>query len=77
LIIIRKGVVGIPNKRERGGDKQVWERWEEWAEAVVERESVKATWSDDERNIEADKRYADNTTEFEVGQATRQGRSLP
>ncbi|KAK4135836.1 glutathione S-transferase [Trichocladium antarcticum] len=73
----KKGGVGIPARGEGGPDEEVWERWERWVQAVGERASVKATWSDDGRYIEAYKRYADNTTQSEVGQATRQGRALP
>jgi glutathione S-transferase len=73
----KPGGVGIPKKGERGDDEAVWARWDRWFEAVVERESVKATWSEDDKYIEAYKRYADDTTQSEVGQATRQGQSLP
>ncbi|KAK3311001.1 glutathione S-transferase [Chaetomium strumarium] len=73
----KPGGVGIPKKGERGENEEVWARWERWFEAVVNRESVKATWSDDEKYIEAYKRYAEDTTQSQVGQATRQGRSLP
>ncbi|KAK4156773.1 glutathione S-transferase [Chaetomidium leptoderma] len=73
----KPGGVGIPNKGERGEDEEVWARWDQWFGAVVERESVKATWSADENYIKAYKRYAEDTTQSEVGQATRQGRSLP
>ncbi|KAK4236026.1 glutathione S-transferase [Achaetomium macrosporum] len=73
----KPGGVGIPKKGERGEDEEVWARWDRWFEAAVNRESVKATWSDDEKYIEAYKRYADDTTQSQVGQATRQGRSLP
>lgn len=73
----KPGGVGIPGKGERGDDEEVWARWDKWFEAAVERESVKATCSDEERYIEVYKRYADNTTQSEVGQATRKGRGLP
>ncbi|KAK3295374.1 glutathione S-transferase [Chaetomium fimeti] len=73
----KPGGVGIPKKGERGEDEEVWARWDRWFTAVVERESVKATWSEGDKYIEAYKRYADDTTSSEVGQATRQGRSLP
>ncbi|KAK4119323.1 glutathione S-transferase [Parathielavia appendiculata] len=71
------GGVGIPKKGERGEDEEVWARWDRWFDAVVERESVKATWSEEDKYIEAYKRYAEDATQSEVGQATRQGRSLP
>ncbi|KAL2138228.1 hypothetical protein VTI28DRAFT_7255 [Corynascus sepedonium] len=73
----KPGGVGIPKKGERGEDEEVWARWDRWLEAVAERDSVKATWSDEDKYIEAYKRYAEDTTQSEVGQATRQGRSLP
>ncbi|KAK4031614.1 glutathione S-transferase [Parachaetomium inaequale] len=61
----KPGGVGIPGKGERGEDEEVWARWDKWYEAVVERESVKATWSDEDRYIES-----------EVGQATRKGQEF-
>jgi glutathione S-transferase len=73
----KPGGVGIPKKGERGEDEETWARWDRWFDAVIERESVEATWSDEDKYIEAYKRYADDTTQSEVGQATRQGRSLP
>ncbi|AEO54592.1 hypothetical protein MYCTH_2297307 [Thermothelomyces thermophilus ATCC 42464] len=75
----KPGGVGIPKKGERrpGEEEEVWARWDRWFEAVVERDSVKATWSDDEKYVEAYRRYAEDTTQSEVGQATRQGRILP
>ncbi|KAK4103341.1 glutathione S-transferase [Parathielavia hyrcaniae] len=73
----KPGGVGIPKKGERGGDEEVWARWDRWFDAVVERESVKATWSEEDKYIEAYKRYAEDTTQSEVGQATRKGLSLP
>lgn len=73
----KPGGVGIPGKGERGEDEEVWARWERWFEAVVERESVKMTWSDEGKYIEVYKRYAEDKTQSEVGQATRQGRGLP
>ena len=56
---------------------EVWARWRLWFGAVVERPSVRETWSDDERYLVAYKRYADDTTNSLVGQATRQGGRLP
>ncbi|CCC07674.1 hypothetical protein SMACR_01241 [Sordaria macrospora] len=74
----KPGGVGIPStKEQRGEDEEVWKRWEEWYNAVVQRESVKKTWSDDEQYVGAYKRYAEDTTQSEVGKATRSGRSLP
>lgn len=69
----KNGGTGIPKE---GGD-EVWARWRKWFDAIVERPSVKETWSDDERYVLAYKRYADDTTNSLVGQATRQGEKLP
>jgi len=55
----------------------VWERWHVWFEAVKTRKSVRDTWSDDEEYVKAYKRYADDTTQSEVGRATRRGERLP
>jgi glutathione S-transferase len=73
----KPGGVGIPKQGGRGDDEEVWARWDEWFGAAVERESVKATWSEDDKYIEAYKRYAEDTTQSAVGKATRQGRILP
>ena len=69
----KDGGVGIPKD---GGD-ETWARWRRWFDATVERPSVKETWSADERYIIAYRRYAEDTTNSEVGQATRQGKKLP
>ncbi|KAJ6443240.1 glutathione-S-transferase theta, GST [Purpureocillium lavendulum] len=68
----KPGGLGIPEQ----GDG-IWARWHTWLEAVENRESVKATWSADERYLAAYKRYAEDTTNSLVGQATRQGSRLP
>ncbi|KAK3944049.1 glutathione S-transferase [Diplogelasinospora grovesii] len=73
----KPGGVGIPAVGERGEDEQVWARWEKWFGAIVERKSVKDTWSEEDQYIEAYKRYAEDTTQSQVGQATRQGKGLP
>lgn len=69
----KEGGTGIP----RDGGDEAWARWRSWFDAIVERPSVKETWSDDERYLIAYKRYADDTTNSLVGQATRQGQRLP
>ncbi|KAF1733204.1 Glutathione S-transferase omega-1 [Beauveria bassiana] len=69
----KNGGVGIPSK----GQDEEWGRWRTWFNAITERKSVQETWSADERYIIAYKRYADDTTNSEVGQATRQGKRLP
>ncbi|KAK0632187.1 glutathione S-transferase domain-containing protein [Immersiella caudata] len=73
----KEGGVGIPGKGERGEDEEIWGRWERWFEAIDGRRSVRDTWSDEEEYVKAYKRYADDTTQSEVGQATRKGRMLP
>lgn len=73
----KPGGVGIPDKDQEGEDKEAWARWRTWFEAITNRQSVKDTWSDDEMYIEAYKRYAEDTTQSEVGQATRKGEKLP
>lgn len=71
------GGVGIPQKGARGEDEDVWSRWDKWLEAALERKSVRETASDEKEYIAIYKRYADDTTQSEVGQATRQGSKLP
>lgn len=73
----KPGGVGIPARGQRGGDEDVWARWETWFEAVVQRESIRQTWSDEEQYIGVYKRYAEDTTQSEVGKATREGGKLP
>ncbi|KAL2204393.1 glutathione S-transferase domain-containing protein [Sarocladium strictum] len=69
----KQGGTGIPEK----GEDEVWDRWWSWMAAVTERKSVKDTWSSEERYILAYKRYAEDKTNSEVGQATRGGGGLP
>ncbi|PHH82580.1 hypothetical protein CDD82_5505 [Ophiocordyceps australis] len=72
----KEGGVGIPAEGD-AADDAVWRRWRTWLEAIVSRQSVKDTWSDDASYIEAYKRYAQDTTGSLVGQATRKGERLP
>ena len=69
----KPGGTGIP---ESGQDDK-WARWRLWYNATISRQSVVETWSEDERYVIAYKRYADDTTNSEVGQATRKGGRLP
>ncbi|KAJ6782461.1 hypothetical protein PWT90_04824 [Aphanocladium album] len=69
----KNGGTGIPAQ----GQDEKWGRWRKWFTAITERKSVQETWSADERYVIAYKRYADDTTNSEVGQATRQGKKLP
>lgn len=71
----KPGGLGIP-ENDTDGDA-IWQRWASWFKAIVNRQSVKDTWNADERYIVAYKRYADDTTNSLVGQATRQGKILP
>lgn len=66
----KPGGLGIP-------EGQGWDRWRTWMAALEGRRSVTDTWSDDERYILAYRRYAEDTTNSLVGQATRQGKKLP
>ncbi|KAL6412198.1 glutathione S-transferase [Ilyonectria robusta] len=72
----KDGGHGIPESGS-GEDGDLWARWRKWADATTNRESVTATWSSEERYILAYKRYADDTTNSLVGQATREGGRLP
>ncbi|KAI0115601.1 glutathione S-transferase [Nemania sp. FL0031] len=72
----KAGGVGIPGVGE-AGDDEVWTRWRAWFDAITTRKSVRDTWSDDEMYVRAYKRYADDTTQSEVAQATRKGQRLP
>ncbi|KAH8908070.1 glutathione S-transferase domain-containing protein [Coniochaeta sp. PMI_546] len=73
----KPGGVSIPKKGERGDDEDVWGRWDKWLAAALERKSVRETASDEGEYIPIYKRYAEDTTQSEVGQATRQGGKLP
>lgn len=71
----KPGGLGISELRKE--DEETWARWQQWFDAVTARQSVLETWSDDEQYIAAYKRYAEDTTGSEVGQATRSGNRLP
>ena len=58
-------------------DKQVWERWVRWSEAMSECDFLKRTLSEHDMLLANYKRYAENQTGSEVGQATRDGKALP
>jgi glutathione S-transferase len=73
----KQGGVGIPGKGERGEEEEAWARWDKWFEAATKRKSVLETSSADEDYIGVYKRYAEDTTQSEVGQATRSGGKLP
>lgn len=69
----KEGGTGIPAKEEN----DVWKRWAKWLDAATTRKSVLETSSSDERYLLAYKRYAEDKTNSEVGQATRAGGRLP
>ena len=73
----KPGGVGIPGDGEGGKDEEVWRRWKKWFEAVEGRESVVCTMSEKEKYVDVYKRYAEDETGSQVGQATRGGRGLP
>jgi glutathione S-transferase len=73
----KPGGLGLPPEGHGGEDEELWRRWRVWFDAITSRQSVVETWSDDSRYIEAYKRYAEDTTNSEVGQATRKGVALP
>ncbi|KAI0135843.1 glutathione S-transferase [Daldinia grandis] len=75
----KPGGVGIPASGQAGDEEEekIWARWRKWYDAIVVRQSIKDTWSADEQYIAAYKRYAEDTTQSEVAQATRKGERLP
>lgn len=73
----KTGGLGMPDVGEGGADEGIWARWRIWAAAVEGRPSVRQTTSSRERYIPAYQRYAEDTTQSQVAQATRSGRNLP
>ncbi|KAI0157950.1 putative glutathione-S-transferase theta, GST [Hypoxylon sp. FL1284] len=75
----KPGGVGIPAEGQAGDEEEerVWARWRMWFDAIVARQSVVDTWSNDDQYIAAYKRYAEDTTQSEVAKATRKGEKLP
>lgn len=69
--------VGIPEPGQGGEDEKVWNRWRTWYAEVQKRDSVTSTISEDQKYIEVYKRYAEDETGSQVGQATRGGSSMP
>ncbi|TFB04809.1 FAM50-like protein [Trichoderma ghanense] len=70
----KPGGLQIPDE---GGEDSAWTRWSAWMKAVEGRASVTDTWSDEDKYIDVYKRYAEDTTNSQVGQATRKGTKLP
>jgi len=77
LFDVYKGGLGIPDQGKGGDDEQVWQRWRKWAEAVQSRDSVQDTLSDRDQYVDAYRRYAEDTAQSQVAQATRGGRGMP
>lgn len=73
----KEGGLGMPEPGHGGEDEATWARWRKWAAAVEGRRSVQETTSSKERYIPAYQRYAEDTTQSQVAQATRSGRRLP
>ena len=85
----KHGGVGIPYVGNYGSqsieqafdgnveEEKIWQRWMKWSKAISERESVRNTLSERDMMLKNYKRYADNETGSEVGQATREGKALP
>lgn len=73
----KPGGVGIPAEGQGGEDEVLWGRWRKWHSAIMERQSVKDTWNDDHSYIQTYKRYAEDTADAKVAQATRKGEGLP
>lgn len=72
----KAGGLGIP-EAGTAGDDGVWQRWRTWTAAIAARPSVVETLSERTRYIGVYQRYADDTTNSMVGQATRRGMRLP
>ncbi|KAF9878792.1 glutathione S-transferase [Colletotrichum karsti] len=73
----KPGGLGVPEEGDGGEDEAVWSRWRKWFDAVKERQSVQDTLSDRDAYIAVYKRYAEDKTNSEVGQATRGGKRMP
>lgn len=73
----KPGGVALPAEGRGGADEQLWGRWRRWHVAIVNRQSVLDTWSDEASYVQAYQRYAEDTTQSQVGQATRKGEKLP
>jgi glutathione S-transferase len=72
----KQGGVGLPTEGDSDAESRIWAKWRVWLEAITQRESILDTSSDEDRFIEVYKRYADDTTQSLVGQATRQGKKV-
>ena len=73
----KPGGLGLPEPGFGAEDEAVWERWRDFAKAIENRRSVQETMSEREQYVTAYKRYAEDTTQSQAGQAIRSGRALP
>lgn len=73
----KEGGFGAPEDGQGGNDQEAWKRWKTYTDAVLARKSVQETLSEPQQYIDVYKRYAEDKTNSEVGQATRSGRGLP
>ncbi|EEY19627.1 glutathione transferase omega-1 [Verticillium alfalfae VaMs.102] len=73
----KPGGVGIPPPTKETGELETWSRWKTWFDAISERQSVKDTLSAREAYVASYKRYAEDTTNSLVAQATRSGGRMP
>jgi glutathione S-transferase len=67
----------IPEKGQGGEDKEVWDRWWKWVEAVKGRQSVTKLVSEREHYLPIYKRYAEDKAQSEMAKATREGKPPP
>ncbi|KAJ5015291.1 Glutathione S-transferase omega-1 [Colletotrichum sp. SAR 10_99] len=73
----KPGGLGLPQEGKGGEDDVVWKRWRQWYDAVEGKQTIKDTLSDRDAYIDVYKRYAEDKTNSEVGQATRGGKRMP
>lgn len=73
----KPGGLGFPEEGQGGEDEDAWRRWRAWLGAILDRPSAKATFSEKEQYVDVYKRYAEDKTNSQVGQATRKGERLP
>lgn len=67
----------LEDESENNDDSWVYARWKAWLDAVINRKSVIATLSEKDMYVDVYRRYAEDKTQSEVGQATRKGERLP
>lgn len=77
LDYFKPGGLGMPEPGAGGEHEQLWARWRKLAQAIEQRQSVQQTSSSREKYISVYTRYAEDTTQSQVAQATRAGQRLP